>query len=662
MTHRLLSALRHLWRRSSAHSLAHSLGRFLDRWWSRERLRRASEAGYVAITVAVVVPTIGIGCAAIAVDTGTWYVEMQMTQKAADAAALAGVPYLPQDLPSARARALAVAARNGYDNSGDNTVTVELGEKATQLKVTIRSVIDNTFGAMIGVPHATITQSATADYQGPAPMGSPCNTFGNEPDPGSAGSSATPIGSAQSAAVAAYCSRTPQLWATVEGPETGKVQGDRYQTKKCEDYGVDGCSGTTNDEYDKSGYVFVVKVADEAVGKAVNLQLYDPMFVNTGQSCELLPGRSSFPWWGNTNPYVTNSEARDRYVNGSTGWGSDGSSNAGKYCTGDSYAGAGSGSNPPHPMTTSFVLRQQIDSQNPQAAPVQEDIHGSACIRQYGSYTTSSSYSWYGSSFANISADIFKSSSWSYIRDIAQTFHNWSSMCTFTPSRAGDYYLQVRTNVSPGGSTISGGSGYIKTGNSNAAATSGNTTSGEGTNSFAIRAVTQSGYEKYVSVSGYNHMPIYINADTASATFHLIRVLPGAAGQKISFSYFDAGDSASSSGSVKVLVPGDATGSITSTPFPGGCLAHGGSAGNVDETLTDCTAPFEKSGWGSSSPSKNNGKTETITIPIPADYTCAYDVASGCWYKVTMAFGTGSVHDVTTWDATVEGDPVRLVK
>ena len=58
--------------------------------------------GYAAIMVALIVPTIGIGCAAVAVDTGTWYVEMQMAQKAADAAALAGVPYLPQDLPSAK--------------------------------------------------------------------------------------------------------------------------------------------------------------------------------------------------------------------------------------------------------------------------------------------------------------------------------------------------------------------------------------------------------------------------------------------------------------------------------------------------------------------------------------------------------------------------------
>ncbi len=60
--------------------------------------------------------------------------------------------------------------------------------------------------------------------------------------------------------------------------------------------------------------------------------------------------------------------------------------------------------------------------------------------------------------------------------------------------------------------------------------------------------------------------------------------------------------------------------------------------------------------------SKNNGKVETITIPIPGDYTCNFASLGGCWYRVNIGFGGGGVHDVTTWDATVIGDPVRLIK
>lgn len=76
--------------------------------------------------------------------------------------------------------------------------------------------------------------------------------------------------------------------------------------------------------------------------------------------------------------------------------------------------------------------------------------------------------------------------------------------------------------------------------------------------------------------------------------------------------------------------------------------------------ITNCSAPFTQKPDGTS---KNNGKQETITIPIPADYTCNYAAFSGCWYRVEVNFaGATSVTDVTTWDATVVGDPVRLIQ
>jgi hypothetical protein len=477
-------------------------------------------------------------------------------------------------------------------------------------------------------------------------MGSPCNTFGNEPNGGTAGSSPTPTGTAQGTSPFPNCSRTPTFWGVLEGPETGKVQGDRYSTRNCESSGVDGCTGTVNDEYGPKlsatsstafGYTFVVKVQPAAVNTNINLQVYDPIMLNVGQSCELLPGASSFGSTGNANSWVTNADAKNRYSK-------DGSSTP-TYCTGDSYAGNGSRANPPHAMTTSFVLRQQADSLDPTAAPVQNDTGGSPCIKQYGSYVNPSNTA--------LSANVFKSTGGStYNADVARMFHNWVSLCTFRPTRSGDYYLQVRTNVSLGGS----GTGLERSGNMAAAALQGNTTTGEGSNAFSLRAVTQSGREKDVAVAGYEHMPIFINADTATANFNLIRVLPGAAGQSISFSYFDAGDAAGT-GSVKVLPPTDATGSITSTPFPGNCKASGGSAGS-GATLSNCSAPLTQSGGVS----RNNGKTETIIIPIPSDYTCNVNSFGGCWYRVQVSFASGSVHDVTTWDATIIGDPVRLIK
>jgi hypothetical protein len=148
-------------------------------------------------------------------------------------------------------------------------------------------------------------------------------------------------------------------------------------------------------------------------------------------------------------------------------------------------------------------------------------------------------------------------------------------------------------------------------------------------------------------------MAIFANAPGATSTFNLIRVLPGAAGQFVNFSFYDAGDAASS-GTVKVTPPADGLGSVKTTPFPGKCSATGGNAG-AGTTSSTCSFTITNA--------NNNGKVETMTIPIPSDYNCNYASMGGCWYTVTISFNGGSaVHDVTTWDAQVVGDPVRLVK
>jgi len=57
------------------------------------------------------------------------------------------------------------------------------------------------------------------------------------------------------------------------------------------------------------------------------------------------------------------------------------------------------------------------------------------------------------------------------------------------------------------------------------------------------------------------------------------------------------------------------------------------------------------------------GKLQTISVPIPSDYTCTSTAAGGCWVRLQMNFtGTTSVADTTTWSASIDGDPVRLVK
>ncbi len=143
---------------------------------------RRDERGYVAALVALLLLTL-IGVSAFAVDAGHWYLVGQQAQRAADAAALAGVSQLPGDRPAAYARAYEFSAGNGFKNGvADTSVTPSLDGAPTRLRVTVSRQVDNIFGPLLGVDSTTITKTAVADYAGPVPMGSPCNEFGDDPD------------------------------------------------------------------------------------------------------------------------------------------------------------------------------------------------------------------------------------------------------------------------------------------------------------------------------------------------------------------------------------------------------------------------------------------------------------------------------------------------
>ncbi len=605
--------------------------------WALNRWKRRREAGYAAIMVAMLVPTVFLGLAALGVDTARWYVEAERMQKAADAAALAGVTYLPADVPTAISTALNVAAKNGYTTGGSTKVTVAQGEVSSQLKVTITTVVDNAFGKFIGTPRQPLYKYAVADFTAPAPMGSPCNIFGNEP-PSQAGA-AQPTGTALPSSPFPNCSSTPQFWAAIEGPATDKVQGDRYMTDPCTTSGTFGCSSNSNDETHPEGYFFALHVEPAAVNAPIDVQIYDPAFVFTTINCSSLPSTGSLS--NNMNAYTT-TDGKLRYTQWKNSSNTVLNSGAQQYCAGDYNPGNSSAPNPP---TTSFAVREQTDTANPMKGAVV-----SGCTKQY-----------VGSSSAPTVNSLTTANS-SFNPQLASVFHQWTSLCTFTPTRSGDYYLQVRTNVAEAGVTSVNKNSSNKTfpsmiyaGNAAATAATGNDQSTQGLNSFALRLVpTNSSLRDDVSVAGFSRMPILQNANTSSVTFNLIRALPNARGQYVAFDFFDAGDgSTGSTGSVKVTAPVDATGSIKATSNISNCK---GALNNAPYTaLTNCSVPIKNT--------THNGQLQHVVIPLPNDYNCDPTTLGGCWFSVTITFSSGSVvTDFTTWDANIGGDPVRLIE
>ncbi|CUR61228.1 exported hypothetical protein [metagenome] len=591
---------------------------------------RRDEAGAVAVIVAMFFAFVALPLGAIGVDVARLYVELQRVQAAADAAATAGVTYMPDDFANAQARAIEVAEDNGFPNSGASRVVVAVGERPTQLRVTVSSTVENAFARSLGVPTSTMSRSAVADFNGPAPMGSPCNAFGNEA-PGS--SSKGPTGSAIKVPPPATCPAVPQFWGAMAGPDVDKNQGAEFETRYCGG-GEDNCSSGKNTEFEPKGFFYLVRVAASGVGHPVELQVYDPAYVATGARCTNEPtnnpGSTTAPpsGWGSTwNPRAN--DARQRYWRTGTGWGGYAdTSKPNVFCTGDDpntnlYSGAENAG------VTSFALRRPVDTLVPwQGAPEP------GCVRQYPGYNAN-----------QVSLEALKSDDSDYNANLAAVFHQWVTLCNFTPAQAGDYYLQVRNNVKLAG-TADGNGGWSGNNLVYTKMDDDLTVRGTGTNNFGLRAVS-SAPAGGISVAAYEKMRIFANSDSASTEFNLVRVPPAAANKTLVISFFDVGEGASS-GSVKVIKPVD---SINLPTNIAGCRGSGVKNG----PLTDC----EITGI---TPSSYNGKYQEIRVPIPNTYSCNVTSQGGCWFRIRVSFGTGQVTDATTWTARIVGEPVRLIE
>ena len=587
---------------------------------TRRRGRRLDQRGYAAVLVAMSVAAFLLPITAMSVDIAKWYVELERVQTAADAAATAGVTYMPDDFASAQATAIAVSASNGYPNSGVSSVLVERTSKPSQLRVTVSTTIPNTFASSFGNRFTTVSRSAVADFNGPAPMGSPCNAYGNEPK-----AALTPDnnrGPDTSQIVAptggATCNSNPQFWGAIAGPDTPKSNGDAYMTRTCtSSVNGAGCSGTVNNEFDPLGYFYIVRVGSAAVGQPMTIQLYDPAFVEVGDKCEKVPAAtSSWPLANGMNPYIPN-DAATRYTGGNTS----------AFCNGDVNAGTATD------MVTSYGLRMPTDTYQPKlATPI------SSCERQYPGYDFNNTSS------QALTAPTTSTPNAAYKPEVAKVFRQWLDLCTFTPTVAGDYYLQVRTDVALGGVTDNEG-GYKD--NANVFSQTGDNTSvhGSGNNRWAVRV--KGSQRASISVSGFEHMGMYANYDGASTTFNLVRVLPAAASKTLKIGFYDTGD-ATNPGTLTIQPPPDSNMPASIS----GCVG----TGVVNGALSGCQLTNVSSSSG------YQGNWEYVNVPIPSNYTCTYTQGGGCWFTVKFAFPNGTPTDTTTWTAKIDGDPVRLIQ
>ncbi|HUP72044.1 MAG TPA: pilus assembly protein TadG-related protein [Acidimicrobiales bacterium] len=217
---------------------------------SRPR-RSRGQRGY-ALWMSAFTMTVLLTASAFAVDLGGLYARASRIQRAADAAAMAGVVWMPGDLARATTEALDIAAKNGFTTG----VTVApVPGNSYRLKVTILdSNVPRFFSVMLSSTPASITRTSTAEFLPTVPLGSPENRLGNDP-----------------AAVPPYVAN---LWASISGPYTDLNNGDAFATKCGAGSSGTGCT-QSNTQYRSSGYKYAVDVPADAIGRTLTVAVYD---------------------------------------------------------------------------------------------------------------------------------------------------------------------------------------------------------------------------------------------------------------------------------------------------------------------------------------------------------------------------------------------------
>lgn len=570
----------------------------------REKNRR--ERGIVIVWFALLLVAL-LGFAGFAVDLSNWWLQADRLQRAADAGAHAGVVYLPADLPSAKTAAIYEMSQNGYKVSGtgaNGSAVITQEPNPSRLRVSLKTTVPTYFVRLLGVDHVTLTRDAVAEFVSPVPMGSPQNKLGNDPDIADPGT---------------------QMWVNISAPNTDKAQGDRYQSIVCAGGEVD-CTSKVNNNYEKDGYFFSMKVGSVVAGQPLDFEVYDAAWVPLGSNFNC--NRNML-----TSTQINNLKAKPQFADAATRYGG---TQPTKYCTGDGHAGTAA-----EAMDTTFIFRQ------PDSTPWDNTdnpvINTATCkpvtVPGYLPRTVGSQ------SAANYVYNLLNDPVDGAINPddgtvtFAETFMRWTRLCRIPAGSVttGEYIVQVRTNA-----------------RSTAPLSYDSTVATKGHNKMSFRvgfgsAGAQALNGGNVTIAALGKLPVFANSSGADTRFYLARVMPYDAGRTLRVNLFDMGEG-SSPGELQILPPAE-----FATQFSGcGITRDDGATLSVDTST--CTLKNVSS-------SSYNGRQVTIDVPIPSNYTCQSTAPTGCWIKIKAKYPSGStVTDATTWSAAILGNPIRLVE
>ncbi|MCU1499357.1 MAG: hypothetical protein JWM47_3310 [Acidimicrobiales bacterium] len=570
----------------------------------RTTARTRRDGGYVLITFALLfVPLLLM--AGLAIDIGFWYNEASDIQKATDAAALAGVVWLPDEI-KARQVALDVAKMNGYDDASPNiAVTVTKSTKAPRrLKV---SITDDRIGSFfyenLGGRKIALTRTSFAEYVTPVPMGSPRNYFGT-------GKLIT--------------GNQELLYQSVNPFCTDKIQGDRHQSR----YFGGTCTSALNTDYRDTGYELYIEAPANRTS-AIEVRLYDARYATTDLSYQVPAGETctntyTYPtdpaagWTISTTtaPIVGPKQYQTRNSNTTTTWNPIVTLNDGQ-----SFTPVASRARWRVPETTTPTC-------SPAFTTVPDNhIDMTLSNTKQEQYT----YSLY-SADSTATDDTDNPLKCSMAFDATTAFDpgtylgslRWNTLCNIsTTDPSGKYVLRVRNNGAVG-NTASGANQYGVVARY-ASSTDDGLCDGR-TDPLCPR------------VYGKDAISVYANTSASTASFFMAQIGQEHANKKLRLDLWDPGEGGNN---IQIMKP---TGPDTwaATPF----TYKVGTAAPVSTSTLDVTG------------SVFNGKLVEITVDL-AGYI---PPTNNDWWQIKYAFTSGTVTDRTTWSARIIGDPVHILE
>lgn len=305
------------------------------------RKNEEHEQGAVLVLVAISIIALLLVCA-LGVDYAYWLVHKRQLTHAAEAAALAGVAYMPNETDAENA-AQDYATKNGFTNGTDGITVVVTPSGKDSLKVKITDPrTARFFSVLAGTQFTTTSGTGTATIGRPVMLGSPSNHIGTDK----------------------FFNSDPEgFWAGINGPCQPREDGDYYGSKydfnmygstsgpSYTTYGCDGSnSGTggwnaatsinqesvrdyTHTTYDPNGYFYLINIPGTGPTTTKwDLLAYDPslggkdtrthLTDDLGYTQETRSRASTYIHeHGTTNDFYSNLETRFSLYTPSQTWG-----------------------------------------------------------------------------------------------------------------------------------------------------------------------------------------------------------------------------------------------------------------------------------------------------------------------------------------------------